>query len=376
MKHIYFFIVQQSSSRVKSLKSIVLSIILLSILVILYGFFVFNDPMFIINKYDQRFSIDGKNLDITSEFKEIDLDFNTNMSNRVKIKTLGYGSENKVKQLTIDQGNKTLNYSNVKFTVYSNAPVEIYFTIPSNNPDFKVKFNSTSKGGLRLKKIPTIDGKTIYEIYISNFNSNNTSSFIDLPETKKFFLNLEDSELTIENETSKEQINVTSASIGFTGDRIQFYNLTNIISANINEFGFNENPMIESLIFTDGSGTYALGQSHFQFTPLDEIRILTSGKNDIKFEINPISKTFKASVDVSSLIFNGQENILPNYQIILRDPTFIAAIGGAIVGFLGTIIFSIREKANRCATNLRYEPKRYRSSMNVSNHLKKYLRNR
>ena len=344
---------------------------------ILYGSFVFNDPMFIINKYDQRFSIDGKNLDITSQFKEIDLYFNTNMSNRVKIKTLGYGSENNVKQLTINQGNKTIiNYSNVKFTVYLNAPVEIYFTIPSNNPDFKVKFNSTSKGDLRLKKIPTIDGKTIYEIDISNFNSNNTSSFIDLPETKKFFLNLKDSELTIENETSKEQINVTSASIGFTGDRIQFYNLTNIISGNINEFGFIENPMIESLIFTDGSGTYALGQSHFQFTPLDEIRILTSGKKDIKFEIDPISKTFKASGDVSSLIFNGQENILPNYQIILRDPTFIAAIGGAIVGFLGTIIFSRREKANRCATNLRYEPKRYRSSMNVSNHLRKYLRNR
>jgi hypothetical protein len=186
--------------------------------------------------------------------------------------------------------------------------------------------------GIILSQSP-IEGK-IYELDISKFNSDDTISFIDLPETNKFYQNLEDSELTIENETTKEKINVTSASIGFTGNRIQFYNLTNITSSNITEFGFIDNAIIESLNFTDGSGTFALGQSHFQFIPLDEIRILTSGKNDIKFEFDPIWKTFKASGDVSSLIFNGQENILPNYQIILRDPTFIAAIVGAIFGGL------------------------------------------
>lgn len=156
-------------------------------------------------------------------------------------------------------------------------------------------------------------------------------------------IELQDSEVTIITSAQKEEkIRVKNGYITLNGtSAIRFYNLSNILAWNISGIDFNENTKIHSLNFTNGFGTFALGQSHFQFSPLDEIQIVSSENiSPVKLKVDLVRKTFKASGFVNSSKFNGNENILSNYQIILRDPASISAIVGAIIGGLITLVFS------------------------------------
>jgi len=321
-------------------------IVILSIalfLFLLYSYLAFGDTGYIITKCDQRFALDGEQLDISLQFKELNLFYITKTDSQVKIRSSDfYIQEGMVKELIIVGGDKTKTYKNVRFEVYSNSTNEFKFINPSNKKyDYYIRFASKpddSKVNLKLTKRSTGSGVERYELDLSNLNYNNTwYSFVNIPEDEYNSFNLRDSEIIITSGQDVQKIHVSDGRIEFYGSsRIHFKNLSNIYSFNVSEIGFDkDDTTIYSLNFTGGFGTFALGQSHFQFASVDEIQIVNSEKNNtIELKIDPIRKTFKASGEVSSLKFNDQETILPIYQVILRDPTFIAAIVGAIVGGL------------------------------------------
>jgi hypothetical protein len=329
-----------------------LILILPGILVLLgYGYLVYDEKYYIWNKYPQRFAIDGESLDLSSQFKEIDLFLDTEIDYILYITSSDFITAEMTPEVTIFDGDgKPKIYENVNIRVYTNGSNKFVFNF--NTPPhvwFHSKPDNNKWIRLELTKDDKFSRFEIYELNISNIEYNNELKLL-IGITRKYvrYFELQDSEVTITSTSSQkeEKIYVKKGNITFNGiSAIKFYNVSNILARNISEIKFNENTKIDSLNFTNGFGNFALGQSHFQFTPVDEIQIVSSENiGPLELKIDLVSKTFRASGYVNSSKFNGNENILTNYQIILRDPAFISAIGGAIIGSLITFVLTKIEK--------------------------------
>ncbi len=335
------FVALKSSSKVKSTLKFVLYLIIFSVILGIYGSVVYSDPYYIKEKYPQRFAIDGESLDLSSQFKEIDLSLDTKIDYYLQIKSSDFYTEEPANEVTVIEGKNSKIYKNVNFRIYSNVIHRFEFNNPSHLW-FRSKPDNNKWVRLKLMKDDKFYRFERYDLNISNIEYNKELNLFVRMTEDDYFFELQNSEVIITSGKTKEKLFVKEGSIKFNGtSAIRFYNVSNIFARNISGIDFNENTKIDSLNFTNGFGTFALGQSHFQFTPIDEIRIVSSENiSPLELKIDLVRKTFKASGYVNSLTFNGKENILTNYQNILRDPTFIAAIVGAIIGGLITLVFS------------------------------------
>ncbi|MCK4797555.1 MAG: hypothetical protein KAT05_09250, partial [Spirochaetes bacterium] len=310
-----------------------------------YSYLVYDDPFYVKEKYDKRFAIAGENLEINPQFKEIDLALKTRQTSIVEIESFEFYTESYVNELILINNSKIKKYRNVKFKVKSNNSIKFEFFNPSNkNYEFYIRIRSkpiNNKVNIRLLKVRLGSGEEVYELDISNPKSDTVlSSFIDTYERNQS-VKLTDSHVIIESNQGIENIYLQEGRIVFRRDRLHFQNMSHINLFNISEIEFKENTILDTMNFTNGFGTFALGSSHHQFTSLDKIEIIKSNKNGIfELKIDPIKKIFRASGNINSLKFNDEEKILPIYKVILRDTTFIAAIVGAIMGGLFTIFLS------------------------------------
>lgn len=334
------FVVQRSLSKVKYF--IHSFVVIFVVILVIYGSVVYSDPKFIIEKYNQRFAIDGESLDLGSQFKEIDLFLDTEINYQLRVTSSDFITEEGTPEVTIYDGyGKPEVYENVNINVYTNGSNDFAFNF--NTPPHVWFHSKPDNNWVRLDLTKDIisSGRETYKLNISNIEYN--KELFVRPRNWNS-VELQDSEVNIsyKKEEKNKKIHIKKGYITLNGTpAIRFYNVSNILAWNISGIDFNENTKIHSLNFTNGFGTFALGQSHFQFSPIDEIQIVSSENiSPVKLKVDLVRKTFKASGFVNSSKFNGNENILANYQIILRDPAFISAIVGAIIGGLITSVFS------------------------------------
>ncbi len=374
------FVVQRSSSKVKYLNFflyLLVSIVLILGILELYGSVVYSDSEYIWKKDSQRFAIDGESLDLSSQFKEIDLFIDTEINYLLTITSSDFLTEEITPEVTIFDGDgEPKIYENVNIKVYTNGANKFVFNI--NTPQH-VWFHSKPDNNwirLELTKDDKFSKFEIYELNISNIEYNKE---LNLFVRSRYgnSVELKDSEVTIITSAQKEEkIHVKKGYITLNGiSAIRFYNVSNILARNISGIDFNENTKIDSLNFTNGFGTFALGQSHFQFTPIDEIQIVSSENiSPVKLKVDLVRKTFKASGFVNSSKFNGNENILANYQIILRDPAFISAIVGAIIGGLFAFVATRKDTSKNDVTFGNGKTKRIIFSRYMSNRIRNQFR--
>lgn len=337
--------IQIHSSKDTVLKYILIILLLILLGLLGYGRLVYDDEYYIWNRDPQRFAIDGESLDLGSQFKEIDFFLDTEINYRLSVTSSDFLTEERTPEVTIFDGyGKPKIYENVDIKLDTNRSNNFVFNF--DTPPH-VWFSSKPDNNwirLDLTKDVTSSGRELYELNISNIEYNKELDlFVRMRPRYLNSIKLQDSEVTIITSAQKEEkIRVKNGYITLNGtSAIRFYNLSNILAWNISGIDFNENTKIHSLNFTNGFGTFALGQSHFQFSPIDEIQIVSSENiSPVKLKVDLVRKTFKASGFVNSSKFNGNENILANYQIILRDPASISAIVGAIIGGLITLVFS------------------------------------
>jgi hypothetical protein len=100
------------------------------ILVILeiYGSVVYSNSEYIWKKDPQRFAIEGESLDLSSQFKEIDLFLDTEIDYILRVTSSDFLTEEITPEVTIFDGDgKPKIYENVNIKVYTNSSNKFVF---------------------------------------------------------------------------------------------------------------------------------------------------------------------------------------------------------------------------------------------------------